>query len=95
MNLFNYIYCCCPASHPATGWGDKKHEIYVAAFGSHLFYDLFLQGWGEGAWPPRHPPGSATVVVAVSSGIIVGYSAVKIEILKFNHQVSCFAGQSK
>ena len=25
-----------------------------------LFYDLFVQGWGGGAWPPRHPPGSAT-----------------------------------
>ena len=23
--------------------GDEKHEIYVATFGSHLFYDLFLQ----------------------------------------------------
>ena len=22
----------------------KKHEIYVTTFGSHLFYDLFLQG---------------------------------------------------
>ena len=43
------------------GEGAKKHEIYVATFGGHLFYDLFLQGWGEGgAWPPRHPPGSAT-----------------------------------
>ena len=39
--------------------GAKKHEIYGAAFGGHLFYDLFLQGWG-GAWPRRHPPGSAT-----------------------------------
>ena len=27
------------------GGGVKKHEIYVAAFSSHLFYDLFLQGW--------------------------------------------------
>ena len=26
------------------GGGGKKHEIYVAAFGGHLFYDLFLQG---------------------------------------------------
>ena len=36
------------------GRGGKKREIYVAAFGGHLFYDLFVQGWG--AWPPRHPP---------------------------------------
>ena len=35
--------------------GAKKHEIYVAAFGSHLFYDLFLQGWG-GAMAPSAPP---------------------------------------
>ena len=34
--------------------GGKKHEIYVAAFGGHLYYDLFVQGW-RGAWPPRHP----------------------------------------
>ena len=41
--------------------GAKKHEIYVAAFGGHLFYDLFVQGLGGGGpWPPRHPPGSAT-----------------------------------
>ena len=46
------------------GRGAKKHEIYVAAFGGHLFYDLFVQGWG-GAWPPRHPPGSATGKVTV------------------------------
>ena len=34
--------------------GAKKHEIYVAAFGGHLFYDLFSQGQG-GPWPPRPP----------------------------------------
>ena len=33
------------ASDPAGG-GAKKHEIYVATFGSHLFYDLFVQGLG-------------------------------------------------
>ena len=44
-------------SDPAARWGTggKKHEIYVAAFGGHLFYDLFLQGW-RGAWPSRPPP---------------------------------------
>ena len=48
-------------SSGSSGWvrgGAEKHEIYVTAFGGHLFYDLFSQGWG-GAWPPR-PPGSAT-----------------------------------
>ena len=40
--------------------GVKKHEIYVAAFGGHLFYDFFVQGWG--AMAPSTPPGSATAV---------------------------------
>ena len=35
--------------------GAEKHEIYAAAFGSHLFYELFSQGQG-GPWPPRPPP---------------------------------------
>ena len=40
----------------SSGWvgGAKKHEIYVTAFGGHLFYDLFLQGWG--AMAPSAPP---------------------------------------
>ena len=37
------------------GRGAKKHEIYVAAFGGHLFYDLFVQGWG-GHGPSVPPP---------------------------------------
>ena len=35
--------------------GAEKHEIYVAAFGGHLFYDLFSQGQG-GAMAPSAPP---------------------------------------
>ena len=44
--------------------GGEKHEIYAAAFGSHLFYDLFLQGWG-GMAPsaPPDPPLSFVMVV--------------------------------
>ena len=40
----------------------EKHEIYAAKFGSHLFYDLFLQGrvGGRGHGPLGPPPGSAT-----------------------------------
>ena len=38
--------------------GAEKHEIYAAAFGGHLFYDLFLQG--QGGHGPLGPPGSAT-----------------------------------
>ena len=26
--------------------GARKHEIYAAAFGGHLFYDLYLQSRG-------------------------------------------------
>ena len=48
-----------PVADPAPGKGAEKHEIYVAAFGRSLFYNLLLQS-GGGAWPPRPPPGSAT-----------------------------------
>ena len=34
--------------------GGEKHEIYMAAFGGHLFYDLFSQG-REGGMPPSAP----------------------------------------
>ena len=37
------------------GEGAKKHEIYVAAFGGHLFYDLFVQGWGGDHGPLGTP----------------------------------------
>ena len=33
--------------------GGKKHEIYVAAFGGHLFYDQFLQGGGMAPSAPQ------------------------------------------
>ena len=35
-------------SSGSSSWvrGAEKHEIYVTAFGSHLFYDLFSQSWG-------------------------------------------------
>ena len=42
----------------------KKHGIYAAAFGGHLFYDLFSQGHG-----PSAPPGSATANAAFSRGV--------------------------
>ena len=44
------------------GRGAKKHEIYVATFGGHLFYDLFVQSWGGIA--SLAPPGSATATSA-------------------------------
>ena len=34
--------------------GAKKHEIYAATIGGHLFYDLFLQGRGNHG--PLDPP---------------------------------------
>ena len=51
------------SSGRARGRG-KKHEIYAAAFGGHLFYDLFSQDGGVPG-PPR-PPGSATVAFGFS-----------------------------
>ena len=62
---------CAKYSIGSSGWvggGAKKHEIYVAAIGGHLFYDLFLQGLG-GPWPPRHPPGSATEIIGYCPAI--------------------------
>ena len=49
--------------------GAKKHEIDVAAFGGHLFYDLFVQGWG--ALAPSAPPGSATATPALYKQVII------------------------
>ena len=60
---------------PAVGrgrgrWGGcEKHEVYAATFGSHLFHDLFLQGWGggeKGRMAPRPLPGSATAQIELS-----------------------------
>ena len=44
-------------------WGAEKHEIYKAAFGGNLFYDLFSQG--QGGHGPLGPPGSAAAVGCV------------------------------
>ena len=38
------------------GEGAKKHEIYVATFGGHLFMTYLYRAGGGGAWPPLHPP---------------------------------------
>ena len=49
---------------PAVGCGGggrgEKHEIYVAAFSGHHFYDLFSQG--QGAMAPSPPAGSTTAI---------------------------------
>ena len=42
-------------ANPVGRGGAEKHKIYESAFGSHLFYDLFLQGRGGGC--PPLPPG--------------------------------------
>ena len=47
-------------SSGSSGWvrGAEKNEIYAAAFGGHLFNDLFLQD--QGGHGPLGPPGSTT-----------------------------------
>ena len=51
--------------------GAEKHEINAAAFGSHLFYDLFTQGQG-GRWPPRPPWIRYWGVCLVFPGVVSG-----------------------
>ena len=65
--------------------GAEKHEIYVAAFGGHLFYDLFLQGQG-GHGPPWPPPGSAT------AGCIdyVNVSAIFTAPMQYSHRPTIY-----
>ena len=46
---------CSSGSSGRVRGGAEKHEIYAAAFGGHLFYDLFSQGRG-GAMAPSPPP---------------------------------------
>ena len=67
--------------------GAKKHEIYGAAFGGHLFYDLFLQGWG-GAWPPRHPPIRYCLLVPFSS-LPISFLQIKPKFCQSNQYISC------
>ena len=46
--------CSSGSSGRVMGGGGEKHEIYVAALGGHLFYELFSQG-GHGPLPPPDP----------------------------------------
>ena len=47
--------------------GAERHEIYAAAFGGHLFYDIFLQGQGRGGdmAPLAHPDPLLVLVIRV------------------------------
>ena len=49
----------------------EKHEIYAAAFGGHLFHDLFSQGQG-GHGPLDPSPGSVTEAVVLTRHYIRG-----------------------
>ena len=53
--LLNIICSISSGSSGRVRGGAEKHEIYAAAFGGHLFYDLFLQGQG-GNGPLAPPP---------------------------------------
>ena len=59
---YQLLYLQLRIQRPGKG-GTEKHEIYVAAFGGHLFYDLFLQSRGGGGAMAPLPPGSATDVL--------------------------------
>ena len=48
--------------------GGERNEIYEAAFGGHLFYDLFLYG-GAGGHGPIGSPGFATELTLIVSEI--------------------------
>ena len=55
MAILAFLYCEEFVKNPHGPWcqwriqrpgkgGGEKYEIYAAAFGGHLFYDLFSQG---------------------------------------------------
>ena len=45
-----------PAAGLGWGVGGEKHDIHEGAFGSHLFYDIFLQSGGHGPLAPSLDP---------------------------------------
>ena len=47
--IVHWLFSSESSSHVG---GAEKHEIYVAAFGGHLFYDLFLRGGGMAPLAP-------------------------------------------
>ena len=66
------MFSTCTASDPAAGWGGegarnvKSMWLPLAA----IFFMTYLYRAGGGwAWPPRHPPGSATDVVLFTTEI--------------------------
>ena len=65
LRLSFFVFAQCERTQVADpptgkgGGGGEKHEIYMAAFGGHLFYDLFSVGQGS-AMTPSPLPGSAT-----------------------------------
>ena len=64
---------------------------YTAAFGGHLFYDLFSQSWGGHG--PLTPPGSATVLTLVEPRWTLGMCPTPpVQFLSFScsfRQESC------
>ena len=69
---------------PAAGFGGgKKHEIYVATFGGHLFYDLFLQA-GEGGMTLLASAGSATVTQFDLSNMAVKVTTIQVRVQEIN-----------
>ena len=67
------------------GGSAEKHEIYTAAFGGHIFYDLFLHD--RGGHGPLAPPGSATDVNICSFKIFFVRNLIALDKLNFVHAV--------
>ena len=50
--------------------GAEKHEIYATAFGGHLFYDLFSQGWGGGGGiAPSAPADPLLILFSINNSV--------------------------
>ena len=65
---FAPIICNYPVADPAAGrWGDKKHEIYAATLGGHLFMTNFYRTGGGGGMAPLIPPSPDPLLLSVFS----------------------------
>ena len=67
--------------------GAKKHEIYVAAFVGHLFYNLFLQD--QGGHGPLGPPLDPLLPALHLLSVVSGTQCYVILLIVSGTQDSC------